>query len=480
MNGDEDGILRFGPFELDTAERELRHADGVVPLTPKAFDTLAYLVKNGGHLVTKEELLTAVWPDSFVEEANLARTIHTLRKMLREHAGGETFIQTVPTKGYRFVGPVAAELEMQTHASGDTTDVNLSKSELFAGRMLAAAGILVGAAFLVGISFVGFTSGPKYATSHTSHGEAYRHYQQGKMLTERRLKGDLEEALRSFEKAIELDPQYAAAYAGKANVKSFMFMATNSHNDIVQAREAARKAVELDPNNSLGHTLLCRIQGTYDWDFYGAVRTCERAVELDPGDFEAYRELGFALNVIGAEDRALAAMDRAVELAPNSFNKRSRGVVLYHSRRYEEAIAQLEQVEETDPEYIEATKWIMRAYAMKQDHRSALDRYVKWKIRTGAVQGEIDAINTAFDAGGWHAVLRLMTDPPGPEKPVLKSLVDACNLAQLGENDRAFGVLQKMFERRAIMLVTIGREPALDPLRDDPRFEELLRKIKLK
>ena len=470
MNGDEDGVLRFGSFELDTAERELRHAGGVVPLTPKAFDTLAYLVKNAGHLVGKDELLEAVWPDSFVEEANLARTIHTLRKTLREYESGEAFIQTVPTKGYRFVAPIDRRA-----AEGISADSATRRARSLARPILTAAVMLVGTAFVVGISFVGFNSVPQYTSSHTSHGEAYRHYQQGKMLTERRLKGDLEEALKSFERAIELDPKYAAAYAGKANVKSFMFMATNGHNDIVDAREAAKSAVELDPNNSLGHTLLCRIQGTYDWDYYGAIKLCERAVELDPGDFEAHRELGFALNVIGEEDRALAAMDRAVELAPNSFNKRSRGVVLYHSRRYDEAIAQLEQVEETDPEYIEATKWIMRAYAMKQDHRSAMQRYVRWMLRTGAEQGEIDAINAAFEAEGWHGVLRSITG-----KTELKSLVDACNLAQLGENDRAFEVLQKMFARRAIMLVTIGREPALDPLRDDPRFEELLLKIKLK
>ena len=96
----------FGAFRLDPAERQLLR-DGVsVPLTPKVFEMLVVLVERNGHLVEKEELLNLVWADAFIEEANLARCVHTLRKALGEEHGGHKYIETVPKRGYRFNGEV--------------------------------------------------------------------------------------------------------------------------------------------------------------------------------------------------------------------------------------------------------------------------------------------------------------------------------------------------------------------------------------
>jgi DNA-binding winged helix-turn-helix (wHTH) protein/pimeloyl-ACP methyl ester carboxylesterase len=101
---------RFGLFRLDATERQLWGASGVVPLTPKAFDTLLILVEQSGHVLSKEELMERVWPDSFVEENNLAQNISMLRKALGE-GGGEKFIETVPKRGYRFVADVTESSE---------------------------------------------------------------------------------------------------------------------------------------------------------------------------------------------------------------------------------------------------------------------------------------------------------------------------------------------------------------------------------
>jgi pimeloyl-ACP methyl ester carboxylesterase/DNA-binding winged helix-turn-helix (wHTH) protein len=94
----------FGVFRIDVTERVLLNEQGSVPLTPKAFDLLLFLVENSGHTLEKEELMKQVWPDSFVEENNLAQNISTLRKVLGE--GGSRFIETVPKRGYRFVADV--------------------------------------------------------------------------------------------------------------------------------------------------------------------------------------------------------------------------------------------------------------------------------------------------------------------------------------------------------------------------------------
>jgi eukaryotic-like serine/threonine-protein kinase len=104
----------FGPFRLDPAERLLSRGGQPVALTPKAFDLLAYLVERAGRLVEKRDLMAALWPDTVVEEANLAYTVSAVRKVLGDGQEGEQYIQTVPTRGYRFVAAVDARTRDQT------------------------------------------------------------------------------------------------------------------------------------------------------------------------------------------------------------------------------------------------------------------------------------------------------------------------------------------------------------------------------
>ncbi len=98
----------FGTFRVDATERVLFNENRPVSLTPKAFDTLLALVQHSGRVLTTEELMAEVWPDSFVEGNNLAQNISTLRKVLG--AGGTKYIETVPKRGYRFVGPRVKEI----------------------------------------------------------------------------------------------------------------------------------------------------------------------------------------------------------------------------------------------------------------------------------------------------------------------------------------------------------------------------------
>jgi DNA-binding winged helix-turn-helix (wHTH) protein/pimeloyl-ACP methyl ester carboxylesterase/class 3 adenylate cyclase len=106
MNREARRLYKFGPFRLDRDEHLLMRGGAPVPLTPKAFDTLLVLVENNGHVLSKEELIQKVWPDSFVEENNLAQNISILRKALGESPAGLKFIETVPKRGYRFVADV--------------------------------------------------------------------------------------------------------------------------------------------------------------------------------------------------------------------------------------------------------------------------------------------------------------------------------------------------------------------------------------
>src|SRR5512145_2857927 len=120
-------LYEFGPFRLDAAEHLLLRDGKTVPLTPKAFDLLLTLVERHGRLLEKEELLKKVWPDTFVEEANLASNISQLRKALGDGENGHRYIETAPKRGYGFVasvkniGDARAELTIQEQPGSQST-----------------------------------------------------------------------------------------------------------------------------------------------------------------------------------------------------------------------------------------------------------------------------------------------------------------------------------------------------------------------
>src|SRR5688572_3399843 len=108
------GEYQFGPFHLDVRSRRLSRGCDVIPLRLKVFDTLLVLVENAGRLVTKQELLDTVWPETAVEENNLNHNVSVLRKALGDRATGQQYIETVPRVGYRFAAPVESPLAQPT------------------------------------------------------------------------------------------------------------------------------------------------------------------------------------------------------------------------------------------------------------------------------------------------------------------------------------------------------------------------------
>src|SRR5512136_583438 len=105
MKQPEKHLYEFGPFRIEQGERLLRRGTEVIPLAPKAVETLLVLASSGGRVVEKEELIQRVWPDTFVEEGGLARNISLLRKVLGEGPEDHQYIETIPRRGYRFVVP---------------------------------------------------------------------------------------------------------------------------------------------------------------------------------------------------------------------------------------------------------------------------------------------------------------------------------------------------------------------------------------
>src|SRR5438067_6348843 len=121
-------FYEFGPYLLDASERVLLRGEETVHLTPKEFDTLLALVRGGGRVIRKEELLKEIWPDTFVGEATLAQNVFTLRKALGEAEGGKPYVETVPRRGYRFAAKVRERREEETTSSGGEASTDESRA----------------------------------------------------------------------------------------------------------------------------------------------------------------------------------------------------------------------------------------------------------------------------------------------------------------------------------------------------------------
>src|SRR5205085_2681366 len=143
-------------------------------------------------------------------------------------------------------------------------------------------------------------------------------------------------------------------------------------------------------------------------EFDAGEKECRRAIELDPNSPEAHSEWANFLKVLGRDDEALTEIDTAIRLTPTSFNKRSRGVILYYSRRYDEAIEQLKQVSETDPNFAMASKWITRSYEMKNEYEQAFEWHLRQVKQNKAALEEIAALKSIYEKNGWNGVLRYM------------------------------------------------------------------------
>jgi len=121
-------IYEFGDFRVDAVKRLLLWSDGEqIPLTPKVFDTLLYLVRHAGRVIEKDELMSEIWADTVVEENNLSQNISILRRILGEKRGEHRFIATIPGKGFKFVAEVSKVYDAETRRRGDCLCGNTRK-----------------------------------------------------------------------------------------------------------------------------------------------------------------------------------------------------------------------------------------------------------------------------------------------------------------------------------------------------------------
>ena len=312
----------------------------------------------------------------------------------------------------------------------------------------------------------------------TENAEAYKLYQRGRFYLNKRAPEDLRKSIAYFQQSIALDPNYAVAYAGLADAYALLVNAGAPARELMpRAREAALKALSLDNDLAEAHASLAQILIYYDYNFVGAEREHQRAIQLNPNYASAHQWYSELLTALSRHEEAFAEMRRALEIDPFSLIiNRQYGVSLLFARHYDEAIAQLKNTIEMDANFAPAHSTLSLAYQLKGNYAESVERLAKYEELSGNQQSAALA-RESFARGGWQGFLRAMTGERQPSNWTPYKV--ATFHAVLGEKDKAFAELNKSYQEHETILGLVKVDPRFDSLRADPRFAEVLRRIGL-
>lgn len=564
----------FGPYRLDPLGRSLLRDGEVVALPPKAVDVLMALVRNPGAVVGKPELIDAVWPESFVEEANLNQMIFLLRRAFGGN-GGADYIVTIPRRGYRFTAGVrTVEIPCRIESIAVLPLANLSGDpslEYFAdgitealitelakirslrvvsrtsvmryrgtkesiaqiARALRAQALLEGSVMKSGDRFritaqlihagadqhlwaetyEGATSDildvqarmardvatglraelsqderTQLTTLRTVHPQAYSHYLKGRYNARILTEEGQRKAIRYFQDSVRSNPHdatayyYASAYAGIAEcyIELAYFFGMEPKTAFAEAEAAAVMAVALDETLAEAHAALGLLRLLNDWDWSAADIESLRAIELAPDDAYVYWRRGVCLRYAGRSEEAVAAHRHAEFLDPFSVVAiQEVGWALYYGRRFDEAVEQFHKAVELEPGWDQLYFGLGQTLVQLKRHEEAIAA-----LSTAARMGPGNAFTEAALTYALGRAGRI-----GESERALQRLTERYayvpywfySIVSIGLNDkrRALEALENAFRDHEPCLVSLKVDPVFDPLRQESRFAEMIRRVGL-
>ena len=300
-----------------------------------------------------------------------------------------------------------------------------------------------------------------------------------------RKKENLEKAIEYFQSAISADPTYAPAYAGLADCYNLLGTEQIGVLPPMESRrkagEAVGKALELDSELAEAHATLGWVKH-FDWEWAAAERELKLAIELNPNHASAHLFYAGLLASSGRLEEGIAEVNRAQELDPFSLSISAvRGFILENARRYDEAIEQLRRVIALDPNHYQAYWYLGHTYAANGQFNEAIAASERSAALSGRAPGALGFLGLAYGLAGRkdeaNKVLKELLDLQRRRYVSPPALANV--YIGLGNNDQAFFWLEKAYQERSNYMVWLKVYPLLDPLRSDPRFDDLLRRIGL-
>jgi TolB-like protein/Tfp pilus assembly protein PilF len=321
------------------------------------------------------------------------------------------------------------------------------------------------------------------AAQPTSDTTAYELYHKGRSLWEKRSGDNLPKAIAFYEQAIARDPKYALAYAGLANCYVLLpFYASVPQRDaMAKAREAALKALQLDPNLAEAHNALGKILNFDDLDLAGAAREFQRAIELQPNNATAHQWYGNGpLDSLGQFEQAIAETKRAVQLDPlSAIINNDHAYPLYYARRYDEAMAQLKKAIELDPAFFYSRQTLGLVLQAKGDLAGAIAEFEKARQLTGDPLYMVLLAVAKTKMGDKNIAQQVLAELDKANRHRQGLAYDRALLyLGIGNKEEALRWLEQSYaDRDGANLSWINVEPMLEPLRGEPRFEALVQKV---
>ena len=313
--------------------------------------------------------------------------------------------------------------------------------------------------------------------------EAYDLYLKGRYFWNKRNPEGFRQAVTCFQQAIEKNPADARAYAGLADSYAMMsgYYLVSPRYVMPKAREAALKALEIDDSLAEAHTSLAVISQNYNWDWQTAEKEYRRAIQLNPNYATAHQWYAEFLAFQGRFDEALAESERAHQLDPLSLIiAADNGAIYYFARQYDRAIERFRAVLDMDPTFTRA-HLIVGAYVQKQQFKEALADIDTW--RQGDQGAWIWAWETyIYGAAGDKVKARHALEQA--QRAVRSDQSESASMlstAYLGvhDNNQVLAYLEKAYQERSNLIASLKVDPAYDPVRNDPRFQVLLKRVGL-
>lgn len=318
--------------------------------------------------------------------------------------------------------------------------------------------------------------GKKHPTENV---EAYQLYMKGRYYISKGTPSDLKASIPFFQQAIDIDPDYALAYTGLANAYGVLGLSGDT-DSVPKARAAGQKALEID--DTLGEAHLAHCMGTffYEWDWRSAEKECLRAIEIDPNNSDFHGNYAMVLSNTGRHAEALAEAKRSRELNPvNLIHNTGEGQILLHAGRADEALIQLRKTSELEPNF-----WM--------PHLFAASVYIEKGMFAEAIaesRKEYELSGGNVFPFGTYALAKL-----GKRDEARAALKELLNLSAtkyvppynvaliynaLDERDNALVWLEKGYEQRDPKMTFLKVEPKWNNLRNEPRFIDLMKRMKL-
>ncbi|MFZ0304638.1 MAG: winged helix-turn-helix domain-containing protein [Terracidiphilus sp.] len=313
--------------------------------------------------------------------------------------------------------------------------------------------------------------------------EAYDLYLKGRYFWNKRTEAGFRQAADYFQQAIDKDPNYAPAYAGLAD--TFSLMSTwnmGPQNELMpKARAAALRALELDESLAEAHASLALIEENYDYDWPGSEKEFRRAIELNPQYATAHQWYAEFLSWQGRFDEAFAESSRAQQLDPLSMIiATDHATILYYSRQYESAIEEYRSVLELDPTDGHARGMMIPPYLQLGRYGEAIDAVNHFSAREDdpwrwAWEAAIYSRSGRAQKAGQSLAKLEQVAGSRPDRNALLLMAYSAT----GPKERVLELLEKAYAEHSNSVVEIKVDPIYDPIRNDPRFKDLLRRLRL-